>query len=279
MNPRVQAPPLRPSRSFKSPAENISSLATLASASAALATPAAAATVQITLVDNLFSSSSDSLDGDLTDDSVADFPSITGNHFVHVASKSRSYKVNVNLSPSFWVGSAGYASADFEGFPAFKEYRATVGFSTSKGPGLQDLQEFIPVSFTDSRINDGNPTQGLLEVRAFNTSKTEHTIQLVRLVFDNASTAEPSGVVAGDTKPEFDPVDVLVDTFANAATEAEKRAALAKLKKLKNGIKKLKKKLKMATRADKIKIKKKLKRAKKKYSTFQGQVAAIGVRG
>ncbi len=295
MSARVQAPRRLPSRSFKPPADTISSFATLASAAAALAPPAAAATVQITLADNLFSSSSDNLNGDLTGDTDSDFPFITGTPVSQVRAQatpfttmSRVYKVRVELSPSFWIGSAGYFFKKTNGVPqSGNGYRATIGFSTARGPGLQDLRELLPVSFTDSRVNGGSPTGGLLEVRAFNTSKTEHTIQLLRLVFDDADTSEPSGVLVGDTKPEFvvggdppdEPTDDLVDTFVNAATEAEKRAAFAKLKKLKNGIKKLKKKLKMATRAEKIKIKKKLKKAKKNYSKYQRRVAAIGVRG
>src|SRR5690606_1758897 len=61
----------------------------------------------------------------------------------------------------------------------------------------------VPVTFTDARINGGQPTHGLLEVRAFSTSQTEHTVRLVRLVFDDASTAAPAGIVAGGSNREF----------------------------------------------------------------------------
>lgn len=267
------------------------SLATLASASAALTTPATASVVQITLTNNLFSTSSDSLNGDLTGDTNSDFPFITGTPSTRVRShattavttKSRYYNVRVNLSPSQWVGSAGYAYNKNNGVLGSQNgYRAAIGFSVSRNSSPRDIHEFTSVSFTDSRINDGNPTRGLLEIRAFNTSKTEHTVQLLRLIFDNADTREPSGVVAGVPELEFvpgnDATDDLVDAFIDSTSIAEKRAIHAKLKKLENGIKKLKKKLRRASGVQRFKIKKTLKKKTKIYRQTQ-RVAAIGVRG
>jgi hypothetical protein len=48
-----------------------------------------------------------------------------------------------------------------------------------------------PITFSDSRINGGAETEGWLEVYAFNTSTTDHTAALTRLIFDDASTTRP----------------------------------------------------------------------------------------
>ena len=49
-----------------------------------------------------------------------------------------------------------------------------------------------PVTFTDPRINGNTPTGGWLQVNAFNTSATNHTVQFTRLIFDNASPTRPA---------------------------------------------------------------------------------------
>lgn len=271
-------------------AGKFSSLASMAAGAAALGSPAAASTVQITLVDNFFSSNADSLDADLTGNMAIDLPGLNGNFtsrvlstntYLGFTSKQRYYGVAV-ISTSFRrIGAAAFQKSTFNGVPGSANgYRATVGTMYSKGPGLLDRQDLIPVPFTDSRINNGAETNGLLEVRAFNSSKTEHTVQLLRLVFDDASTAEPSGVVAGGTKPEFasveDPTDDLVDAFVNSTSEAEKRAIVAKLKKLKNGIKKLKKKLRGASGSKRIIILKKIKKLKKVEKKYKGAHTGLG---
>jgi hypothetical protein len=48
-----------------------------------------------------------------------------------------------------------------------------------------------PITFTDQRINGGAPTGGWLQVNAYNTSATSHTVELGRLIFDDESTTRP----------------------------------------------------------------------------------------
>jgi hypothetical protein len=65
-------------------------------------------------------------------------------------------------------------------------------------PGYVGMQQpgsaayLNPITFTDQRINSGSPTEAWLEVNAFNTSATSHTVELSRLIFDDASTVRPS---------------------------------------------------------------------------------------
>jgi hypothetical protein len=40
-------------------------------------------------------------------------------------------------------------------------------------------------------VNGGAATNGWLESHAFNSSTTSHTVELTRVIFDNASTARP----------------------------------------------------------------------------------------
>ena len=56
-----------------------------------------------------------------------------------------------------------------------------------------------PITFIDHRINNNTPTAGWLQVNAFNTSATDHTVEFSRLIFDNASTTAPIGVTVGAT--------------------------------------------------------------------------------
>jgi hypothetical protein len=65
--------------------------------------------------------------------------------------------------------------------------------SSTTGGSPRSARTFIPVSFTDARINGGARTDALLEVRAANLDFDSHTIEIVRLVFDDANPAGPSG--------------------------------------------------------------------------------------
>jgi hypothetical protein len=49
-----------------------------------------------------------------------------------------------------------------------------------------------PITFTDQRINGGSPTGAWLQVNAFNTNTTNHTVELSRLIFDTESTTRPA---------------------------------------------------------------------------------------
>ena len=94
---------------------------------------------------------------------------------------------NTNLGEArYFTNGAGTVPDVSPGLKGFKNWLNGVPLANS-----QDRSVLIPLKFTDAKINNGAQTNGLLEVRAFSTSKTLHTVQLVRLVFDDASTAQP----------------------------------------------------------------------------------------
>ena len=72
-------------------------------------------------------------------------------------------------------------------FSSSTEYRVNAGSSARlRDPDPLTQRNFIPVSFTDARINGGVKTNALLEVRAANLDFDSHEIELVRVVFDDA---------------------------------------------------------------------------------------------
>jgi hypothetical protein len=60
-----------------------------------------------------------------------------------------------------------------------------------------------PITFTDQRINGGSPTGAWLQVNAFNTSATSHTVELSRLIFDDESTTRPGFGSVPDVQTEW----------------------------------------------------------------------------
>jgi hypothetical protein len=151
-----------------------------------------AATVQITLAGNKISSTGgNELKADLTGDSTPDV-TLTGQG---------------GAAPE-WVGAlidGNYVTARF----SFGAFRADpvfagpgVGSFAQVGPSTRSVSYLNPITFTDQRINSGSPTGGWVQVNAYNTSATNHTVELARLIFDDANTARPSldaipGVLTG----------------------------------------------------------------------------------
>jgi hypothetical protein len=68
---------------------------------------------------------------------------------------------------------------------------------------VQSTVYLNPITFSDARINGGATTSGWLEVNAFNTSTTDHTVQLTRLIFDDASTTRPVFAEIPGTQTEW----------------------------------------------------------------------------
>jgi hypothetical protein len=100
----------------------------------------------------------------------------------------------------------------------FDPFRLVVGFSidanfyytfTGVGDAFENGVDVLstvylnPITFSDSRINGGATTSGWLEVNAFNTSYTDHTVQLTRLIFDDASTTRPVFAEIPGTQTEW----------------------------------------------------------------------------
>lgn len=138
-----------------------------------------AAIVQITLTGNKLSSTSaggNSLDADLTGDGVDD-----------VAFTGLAY--NANKAYVFVDGlvACAYFSPPHNAFFIAAGNGVAMNWPTSQG--------YIPVQFSDDRIHGGADTAGWLHVFSRYESQTSHTVQLMRLIFDDSSQARP---------PEFD---------------------------------------------------------------------------
>jgi hypothetical protein len=160
-----------------------------AMALAATTASSQAATVQITLTGNKISSTGaggNQLVADLTGDNTNDI--LIADMFI-----STSY---ASVKIGNWGNAAGWMSAG-AGAKYMVDARfgavvpAAPGTPLANGPAKQSISYLNPVTFSDLRINGGAPTDGWLQVNAFNTSATSHTVELSRLIFDNASTTRP----------------------------------------------------------------------------------------
>ena len=164
-----------------------------AMALAATTASSQAATVQITLTGNKISSTGgNQLVADLTGDTVADitFSGFQAGGFDGFAFNMRDIGVTA-------IGRVLYAVyAPANGVYAvqgnFGSAGEGVGASYAFGYSVQSTSYLNPITFTDSSINGGAPTDGWLQVNAFNTSATDHTVELSRLIFDDASTTRPA---------------------------------------------------------------------------------------
>jgi hypothetical protein len=241
----------------------------IAAGSTLAASSGLAGTVQIDLLDNFFTNGSggNQLDLDVTGDGVDDLAGLTG-EAVPIATSVTNLRYTGNRVRVF-LGSQGFGFAQFKegvfGGVPFKQFFAGKAFGgTSFGqpgfktdnlnsgtanafPALQEYTGLIPVTFTDSRINRGAATNGYVEVRSFNVSSTEHTIELVRLVFDDTSTALPTGVTRGGTNNAWvDP------TPARLAAIAAINRQIAGLNKALKAFKKARKQRQIAATTAKI---------------------------
>lgn len=250
-------------------------------AGASAAATSQAGVVQITLSGNqITSGGANTLNTDFTNDGQPDMSKFfdytqsvrssgfttSGKFYYHTA----LYTVSVVNSKFDFLGAAHYARGFVSNSAKTNRISSTPmrfqaqagglnssGSITNLGIGTtpQSVRGLTPVTFTDARINGGTTTNGFLDTQAFNTSITSHTVQLVRLVFNDSSTSLPSGVTPGGTNPEFDP------------TVTAQRAKLSSdIKKLSKKAKKLKKKGK----------KKKAKKLSKKIKKLESSLAALG---
>jgi hypothetical protein len=89
----------------------------------------------------------------------------------------------------------------------------------TSGAAPQSAAYLNPITFTDQRINGGSPTGGWLQVNAYNTDLTSHTVELARLIFDTEST----------TRPAFTSVPGLQNEWVAAVPEPGSNLALLAL--------------------------------------------------
>jgi PEP-CTERM motif len=159
----------------------------------ALAATAHAATVQITLTGNKISSTSagrNTLNADITGDLVNDLIITTPFFGASVGG------ANIN-------GGIVYASNSFLFYAVAQFAGGGVGIAGANGVSLQNINYLNPITFTDSRINSGAVTNAWLQVNAFNTSTTSHTVALTRVIFDDTSTTRPTFSAIPGTLTEF----------------------------------------------------------------------------
>ena len=155
-----------------------------------------AATVQITLTGNMISTNGGiQLLGDLTGDGTADV--VFANPLIRLPSTAGGYADGVRVTILGAIvraspGSRYYLRAQFANGGVGIE-----GTVYAYVPG--SINYLNPITFTDARINGGATTNGYLQVNAFNTSRSNHTVALTRLVFDDASTIAPTGLSTGTT--------------------------------------------------------------------------------
>ena len=157
------------------------------------ASAASGATVQITLTGNKISSTGgNQLVADLTGDSVADLTlfSYWASAFSVGAGIVLQGVADFIAARAVTTGSSG--SGVFSYFADARLLGLGVGLSYAGGMGVGTASYLNPITFTDSSINGGAPTDGWLQVNAFNTSATDHTVELYRLIFDDASATRPA---------------------------------------------------------------------------------------
>jgi hypothetical protein len=156
-----------------------------AMALAATTASSQAATVQITLTGNKISSTGNQLVADLTGDGNADLA------LNNAWASAGAARVMVNGG---WVwATEGFMSGGVRHYSVDANFASgAVGNAGGSGPGPRTASYLNPISFTDPQINGGSTTGGWVHVIAYNTSATSHTVELSRLIFDDASTVRPS---------------------------------------------------------------------------------------
>ena len=228
-----------------------------------MSVPASAAPVQISQSGNLYSptvgvdNTAPDLKADLTGDMQADLPGL----WFGTWSTSAVYGAQIRVNGS--LGSViGQASFDDGSFRAFAGTGSNLGYASVYGTPNSDVRGFFEISFMDANINGGNATQGFVEIKVSNTSQKQHTIELIRLVFDDANTNYSGSLTPGGNLPEFGDVTP-PPTGGGTPTASDSNQTLKTS--LTNKIKKLKKKLKKTKNK---KLKKKIKKLKKKLAAL-----------
>lgn len=211
--------------------------ATAAGAAGAAAT-ADAGTVQITQSNNFVNYTTNQLNADFTGDMNPDgilsgFGGFTSSSYVTFFSSKRfqyytriasaslnssrigAAQVRTVYSYSYPVG--GFLGSSFRNYFAF--VRGTVS-TYSFGSSPASAAGLVPIFFQDARINGGSNTGGFLDVSAFSTGFTNHTVQILRLVFDDASTTAPTGVTAGGSNTEWTSPVAEIDIRGNGVSIA-----------------------------------------------------------
>jgi hypothetical protein len=146
------------------------------------ASAASGATVQITFANNVMSTSAGLtlFEADLSGDGAADVRGLS----------SDGTFVELNSLDSVRIASAMLIN---NGTNAI-HYLKGVG---KGGSGLS--RGLVAFDFVDNGVNGGNSTAGWLDVSASATTASGASIQIHRLIFDDASTTAPTGLTSAST--------------------------------------------------------------------------------
>ena len=173
------------------------SLARFAAATTAATAVSQGAVVQINLIGNSLAVGDKALDCDDTGGSrtISIIDIVTGR-----VSGTNNAKASVNATIAGVKCRAIHgASSDLETvFSSARVGSHVQTFTSFEGQSNHKPHAFVdalvPIQFSDAKFNNGKRTAGFVEIEAAGYP-TE--ISLTRIVFDNSSTAAPSGVVAG----------------------------------------------------------------------------------
>jgi hypothetical protein len=153
--------------------------------------------VQITLNGNKISTTGgNQLVADLTGDNIVDLEPLFGDSTGIGGPTGVMVYGSAGLVVASWAGYVYHVRAGFGRLDG-------VGDAVKFGSNVQSIVYLNPMTFSDARINGGATTSGWLEVNAFNTSTTDHTVQLTRLIFDDASTTRPVFAEIPGTQTEW----------------------------------------------------------------------------
>lgn len=183
---------------------------------------------------------------DLTGDNNDDMFSLTATSLA-ISGGSSNYLLALRssmgrLAIASWLKTGGGSTSYYGDVPAAS---ITTGSNQSR-------TGFVPVAFTDARINGGAETTGLLEINAANLGQKQQQITFVRLIFDDAGTAKPTDAMFGAAHPEWqDPAVIALRAKLQRQLKKKKKALRRakktgnrnKIKRLKKQIRALKKKL------------------------------------
>lgn len=163
-----------------------------------------AGTVQIDLISNQVATGAGSFHPDFTGDGAADVSwssfSDPGVSSGELTGGTNVVFYNVGLLSGFNL--VALAGTGVSSMGSVRVYSVDVTSYVVSATSPQSQTGLFPVLFTDAKFNGGAATNGFVEVRGFNSATgPRNTVQAVRLVFDDASTEAPTGVVAGGSDP------------------------------------------------------------------------------
>ena len=143
------------------------------------ASVASGATVQIAFANNVVSTAT----------GITNFVSdLTGDDFADIGART-SNRVSSRGAWVIWsTNKFAVASTD----------RARVKLPDDQGWKSGGVRKVLPFSFTDPMINNGAVTSGLLDVEGYATRDIAQ-LQIHRLIFDDSSTTEPTGITSATT--------------------------------------------------------------------------------